>query len=252
MGCCQKCIGFLTDREQRKVWRIGILYVLSFPILLLMIVVGSINAREPGEDNPNCRAEPNLPWFLIIGGVGISFALLVRIALTKCVRYIKTKLCDETVGCFCELGLNMIYDTITMIFIIMWLITVSWWVMRHRIAAGLYSAVGKNTLDSFRSSLGDNDTIYNVQFSSPDLSSYCNVILYEVAFVLLSLGWVVLLGALVVFIVGKVGYNILCCRLCLNIERRGSHLVLATSDGEFEVENTPINVNKYRELQDVQ
>ena len=38
--------------------------------------------------------------------------------------------------------------------------------------------------------------------------------LYEVSFVLLSLGWVVLFGALLVFIIGKVCYSIVCCKLC--------------------------------------
>ena len=40
--CGKKCEGFLTDREQRKVWGIGILYVLGFPLLLLMTVVGGM------------------------------------------------------------------------------------------------------------------------------------------------------------------------------------------------------------------
>lgn len=40
--CGRRCEGFLTDREQRKVWGIGILYVLGFPLLLLMVVVGSL------------------------------------------------------------------------------------------------------------------------------------------------------------------------------------------------------------------
>ena len=41
-GCGKKCEGFLTDREQRKVWGVGILYVLGFPLLLLMTVVGGM------------------------------------------------------------------------------------------------------------------------------------------------------------------------------------------------------------------
>ena len=41
-ACGRRCEGFLTDREQRKVWGIGILYVLGFPLLLLMTVVGGL------------------------------------------------------------------------------------------------------------------------------------------------------------------------------------------------------------------
>ena len=37
------------------------------------------------------------------------------------------------------------------------------------------------------------------------------------AFVLLTLGWVVLLGALIVFIVDKIFSKIVCCRLCRNV-----------------------------------
>ena len=43
--CGKKCEGFLTDREQRKVWGIGILYVLGFPLLLLMTVVGGLKVK---------------------------------------------------------------------------------------------------------------------------------------------------------------------------------------------------------------
>ena len=90
-NCGKKFEGFLTDREQRKVWGMGILYVLGFPILLHMIVVGAIKASPTGEENPNCPAEPNMPWFLVTGGVGITILLLVRIVLNKVMRCINEK-----------------------------------------------------------------------------------------------------------------------------------------------------------------
>jgi hypothetical protein len=79
-------VGFCTDHEKRKVWGMGILYLSAFPICLLMLVVGGLRAVPPGEANPSCPAEPNLPWFLIIGGIGITVILLVRIGLNKCTR----------------------------------------------------------------------------------------------------------------------------------------------------------------------
>ena len=88
-GCGKKCEGFLTDREQRKVWGVGILYVLGLPLLLLMTVVGGMNAVGPGEPNPNCPAEPNMPWMLIVGGAGVGLLLLLRIGIVKCLRCIK-------------------------------------------------------------------------------------------------------------------------------------------------------------------
>ena len=87
-NCGKRCEGFLTDREQRKVCGIGILYVLGFPILILMIGVGVLKANAPGEENPNCPAEPNMPWFLVLGGVGITALLLVRIVLNKTLKCI--------------------------------------------------------------------------------------------------------------------------------------------------------------------
>ena len=35
-------------------------------------------------------------------------------------------------GCFCEFGCSMMYDVFVMIFMIIWMITVTWWVFRHR------------------------------------------------------------------------------------------------------------------------
>lgn len=200
----------------------GVLYVLGFPILILMIVVGALKAAPPGEENPTCPAEPNMPWFLIIGGSVITILLLFRIALTKCFRCIKNNehCCDEVMGCFCEFGCSMMYDVFVMIFMIIWMITVTWWVFRHRLSDQLYDILGQENLDSFRASLGDNDTIHHVQFEFTDQESYCDRVLYEVSFVLLSLGWVVLVASLLVFIIGKVCYSLVCCRLCRNLETR--------------------------------
>ena len=85
-ACGAQCAGFFTDREKRKVWGMGILYLCGFPICLLMLVVGGLRAAPPGEPNPSCPAEPNLPWFLIIGGTGITVILLCMIGINKCTR----------------------------------------------------------------------------------------------------------------------------------------------------------------------
>ena len=75
----------------------GVLYLSAFPLLVLMMVVGAIKAAPPGEENPNCPAEPNMPWFLITGGSTLSVFLLFRIALNKLTRYIKNRqdCCDQ-------------------------------------------------------------------------------------------------------------------------------------------------------------
>ncbi|XP_023321218.1 uncharacterized protein LOC111695956 [Eurytemora carolleeae] len=220
--CGRRFAGFITDHEQRKVWGMGVLYLLGFPILLLMIVVGGIKAAPPGEENPNCPAEPNMPWFLIIGGCGITILLILRIAINKCLRCLKEneRCCDEVMGCFCEFGCSMVYDIFVIILIVLWMITVTWWVFRHRMSDQLYSILGHENLDTFRASLGDNDTIHHIQFDNPEEESYCDRILYEVSFALLSAGWLVLAGALLVFIIGKVCYSVVCCQLCRSIEAR--------------------------------
>ena len=161
-NCLKRLFGFLTDHDQRRVMGVGILYVLGFPILLLMILVGSLKAAPPGEENPACPAEPNLPWFLVLGGIGISILLLVRIGINTIMHHVKNTWQDSR-GVCCEFSCNLLYDIIVMVIMVMWLITVSWWVFRHRIGPDtLYSILGKEKLDNFRASLGDNDTIYNV------------------------------------------------------------------------------------------
>ena len=44
--CSKRCRGFLTDQEQRKVWGVGILYLLGFPILCCMTVIGALEVRQ--------------------------------------------------------------------------------------------------------------------------------------------------------------------------------------------------------------
>ena len=56
------------------------------------------------------------------------------------------------------------YDILMMVILVLWMVTVTWWVVRHFIGPdALYSVLGREGLDSFRASLGDNDTIHKVQ-----------------------------------------------------------------------------------------
>ena len=74
-----------------------VLYLVGFPILVVMIAVGGLKAAAPGEENPTCPAEPNMPWFLITGGAGISLLLIIRIVLNKLTNYVKNnqECCDQ-------------------------------------------------------------------------------------------------------------------------------------------------------------
>ena len=70
---------------------------------------------------------------------------------------------QQVTGCFCEFGCNLVYDILMMVILVLWMVTVTWWVVRHFIGPdALYSVLGKEGLDSFRASLGDNDTIHKV------------------------------------------------------------------------------------------
>ena len=65
----------------------------------------------------------------------------------------------------------------------------------------------------------------------------------------MAIGWIVLVISLLVFIVSKIVYNILCCRLCLNLEvGQNSHDRLEKSGEEEEM----VTREKYRTLEDVQ
>ena len=170
--CVKRMVGFLTDHDKRKVRGLGILYVLVFPILILMILVGAVKAAPPGEKNPDCPAEPNLPWILVIGGVGIIFLLLVRIAINTVMHHVQRS-CHDYRGFCCQFTCNFLYDIIVMVILVMWMITVTWWVFRHRIGpVSLYAVLGKEKLDTFRASLGDNDTIYKVGLASSPSDKY--------------------------------------------------------------------------------
>merc|ERR550519_848172 len=98
-----------------------------------------------------------------------------------------------------------------MAFIVLWLVTGTWWVARHMI--------GQDGLDSVRASLGDNDTIHQVQWTDPGEEDYCDQLLYLVTFVLLVLGWLVLLVTLTVFLADKILNKLVCCKLCSSLQR---------------------------------
>ena len=113
------------------------------------------------------------------------------------------------------------YDILVMVILFLWMVTVSWWVGRHFVGPdALYSLLGREGLDSFRASLGDNDTIHQVQWSDPgsEAGDYCDELLYLTTFSLLVLGWLVLILTLLVFLSDKILNKLLCCRLCSGIK----------------------------------
>ena len=92
--------------------------------------------------------------------------MLVRIALNRMMSHItqKMKCCHYKAGCLCEFSCNLIYDIISMVFIIMWMVTVTWWVFRHKVGPeALNDILGEEIMVNFRKALGDTDKIYNVR-----------------------------------------------------------------------------------------
>lgn len=213
---CGRCARFLTDREQRKVWGVGILYVLTFPVLLIMLVVGAVRAKSLDGANPWCPAEPNLPWMLVVGGAGVTFLLALRITVVKIMRLFKNKqrCCSNEAGCCCEFGCTVIFDIAMMAAIVIWMVTVSWWVFRHWVGPDTLSSVLGENLKGFRAALGDTDTIHLVQFDNSDQDDFCDRLLYLTAFSTLLIGWLLLLGALVVLIADKIFSKLLCRSSC--------------------------------------
>ena len=73
-----------------------------------------------------------------------------------------------------------------------------------------------------------------IQFTDPKEDSYCDKTLFMFGFFLLSMGWVVLLGAVLVFVVDKIVSKIVCCRLCRN---------RSVSSDDDEAERVHLNKN---------
>ena len=106
-----------------------------------------------------------MPWFLITGGLGIGVLLLLRIALNVCMSRITQKMecCHRNMSCFCEFSCCLLYDVISMVFVVMWMVTVTWWVFRHRIGPeALTRVLGEDIMVNFRAALGDKDIIHDV------------------------------------------------------------------------------------------
>ena len=50
-----------------------------------------------------------------------------------------------------------------MVFVVMWMVTVTWWVFRHRIGPeALTRVLGEDIMVNFRAALGDTDIIHDV------------------------------------------------------------------------------------------
>lgn len=69
-------------------------------------------------------------------------------------------------GCCCEFSCNLLYDSLAMVLVVMWMVTVSWWVFRHWIGPQTLRAVlGTDFMDNFRRALGDKDPIHSVSLA---------------------------------------------------------------------------------------
>ena len=67
------------------------------------------------------------------------------------------------------------------------------------------------------------------------------------AFILLSLGWVVLGGAVVVFLVDRILTKIVCCRLCRNMTTEVT-VIAANRDLGDDAESETVHLNKSTDL----
>ena len=88
---------------------------------------------------------------------------------------------------------------------------------------------------------------FQIQFTDADSSSYCDKSLFMFAFLLLSLGWVVLVGALVVFLVDRILTKIVCCRLCRNVTTAVTVRAAARDKGD-DAESETVHLNKSTDL----
>ena len=62
-----------------------------------------------------------------------------------------------------SLGRHLSLQLCVQVFIVMWMVTVTWWVFRHRIGpATLTRVLGEDIMVNFRMALGDTDAIHDV------------------------------------------------------------------------------------------
>merc|ERR1712244_8112 len=195
----------IMDEDQKKCGGISAVGIAAILVSLACIVIGAINI-DFGHSNldqqdissSTCKAEPMIPFYLLVAGLLNIIIIVLRLIFQRCWRKCgepgeDNKLCNS-LNFLCRLSCITIYDLLALAIVVIWLVIGSVW-----------------TFNIF-------DTVNLDNNGSP---SYCQAFLYRFTYSTAILGWIFVAMALVFGVLAKFCtcfWNIICCKPCKEAE----------------------------------
>jgi len=190
------------DEDQKKCGGISAVGIAAILVSLACIIIGAINIdfQTIGDQDiaSKCKAEPKIPFYLIVAGVLNIVLLVLRLIFQRCCRKCgepgeDNKLCNS-LNFLCRFSCITLYDLLALTIVVVWLVVGSVWTFR------IFDTVN---LDSE----GNKD--------------YCPAFLYRFTYSAAILGWIFVAMAFIFGLLAKFCacfWNIICCKPCKEAE----------------------------------
>jgi len=192
------------DEDQKKCGGISAVGIAAILVSLACITIGAINIdfdkSQVEEENiiSTCKAEPKIPFYLLIAGVINIVVIILRLIFQRCCRKCgepgeDNKICNS-LNFLCRFSCITLYDLLALAIIVIWLVVGSVWTFR---------------------------IFDNVDVDHEGSDKYCPAFLYRFTYVAVILGWIFVAMAVIFGLLAKFCacfWNIICCKPCKEAE----------------------------------
>jgi len=213
--------------EQNKCITVWVTSTVLYVAAIIMVVIGTLNL-ETYHIMEGCKSAPGMPLFNIAGGSLIMVGLFVRQILKRfcdcCNDCFDEDKCCRIGGKLLKCGFTLIYDVAFMLIAAIWLVAGTASVI------GAYEKVlGEHITKAFSSLKQTSDTIIdsiNLKEFTDNIENFsqeqrevdggvqCDEVLYNMTLVVLVAGWIILAISVLLVLMCKIFYNVVCCRPC--------------------------------------
>merc|ERR1711902_148560 len=129
----------IMDEDQKKCGGISAVGIAVILVSLACIIIGAINIdfdKISHEDTiaSKCKAEPRIPYYLIVAGALNIVLLILRLIFQRCCRKCgepgeDNKICNS-LNFLCRFSCITLYDLLAHTIVVVWLVVGSVWTFR--------------------------------------------------------------------------------------------------------------------------
>jgi len=190
------------DEDQKKCGGISAIGIAAILMSLACIVIGAINIDFSASQDfaSTCKAEPKIPFYLLVAGVLNIIIIVLRLIFQRCCcrecevhHHEDNKVCNS-LKFLCRFSCITFFDLLALAIVVIWL------VIGSAMTFGVFDTVNLDMEGS---------------------AKYCPAFLYRFTYSTAILGWIFVAMALIFGLLAKFCscfWNIICCKPCKEAE----------------------------------